>query len=136
MNKLPKNNIPQEQIIPLQKITDLVKSALNDRLSQFEEKLDKLNYSIENVDSPFKDVKDLNKKVETLEYDNNYIRKQLQDLELINSNLKLNHISESNDLKRTKEAYNSLLVFAFQNINPVTDFDPAHAKQHWENLIK
>jgi hypothetical protein len=136
MDNSTKDNILKEQIVPLQKITNLIKTTLDDRLNLLEEKLDTLNYSIEHVDSPFKEVKDLKKKVETLEYDNKYISKQLQELELINANLKLNHVSENEELKKVKEAYHSLIIFAFHNINPITDFDPAHAKQYWENLVK
>jgi len=139
MTKTPLNNIPPEQILPLHKITDSVKTVLNDKLSRLEsleEKIEKLNYNIENVDSPFKEARDLKEKVEGLEYNNAYLRKQLEELELINANLNLNQISGNEELNKVKEAYKSLLVFTFTNINPITDFDPAHAKHYWENLIK
>ena len=40
------------------------------------------------------------------------------------------------EIERIKGAYQSLLVFTFQNIKQQTDFDPAHAKNYWENLVK
>jgi hypothetical protein len=138
---LEKNNITQDRIIPLTKITSVIENALDEKLSRLEwleKKLDKLNDSIENVDSPFKEVKDLKKKIIVLEHDNDYLKSQNEKLEehKINLENRLKNVIENHDLKRTKEAYRSLLVFAFNNINPVTSFDPAHAKQHWENLIK
>ena len=138
---LEKNNITPDRIVPLTKITNAIENALDEKLSRLEwleKKLDKLNDSIENVDSPFKEVKDLKKKVLILEQDNDYLKSQNEKLEehKINLENRLKNVIESHDLKRTKEAYRSLLVFAFQNINPMTNFDPAHAKQHWENLIK
>jgi chaperonin cofactor prefoldin len=138
---LEKNNITPERIIPLQKITGAIEDALDDKLGRLEfleEKLDKLNHSIEHVDSPFKEVKDLKKKIEILEYDNDYLRSQNKILEKNIKGMedKLKSIIESDELKRTKESYRALLVFAFNNMNPVTSFDPAQAKAHWENLVK
>jgi hypothetical protein len=49
---------------------------------------------------------------------------------------KIQNSSNPVELERIKEAYNSLLVFCFQNLNPMTPFDPAHAKNYWENLVK
>jgi hypothetical protein len=42
----------------------------------------------------------------------------------------------SGEIERIKGAYQSLLAFTFQNIKQQTDFDPAHAKNYWENLVK
>lgn len=49
---------------------------------------------------------------------------------------KIKELNNHAELERIKEAYNSLLVFCFQNLNPMTPFDPAHAKNYWENLVK
>jgi TolA-binding protein len=138
---MEKNNTPEGQLLPLQKITETVEKTISKKLNELkslEEKIDKLNHSIEHVDSPFKEVKDLKKKVEDLQKENDYLHEQNKKLEIINieTNTKLYNLIESDELRKTKEAYNSLLVFAFTNINPVTDFDPAHAKNYWENLVK
>jgi TolA-binding protein len=135
------NKTPEGQLLPLQKITETVEKTISKKLNELkslEEKIDKLNHSIEYVDSPFKEVKDLKKKVEDLQKENDYLHEQNKKLEIINieTNTKLYNLIESDELRKTKEAYNSLLVFAFTNINPVTDFDPAHAKHYWENLVK
>ena len=129
------------QKIVTNKITSIIENSFDEKLLHLEwleEKLDKLNENIENVNSSFKEVQDLKKKVLVLEQDNDYLKSQNKKLEehKINLENKFKQGSENNELKRTKEAYGSLLIFTFQNINPVTDFDPAHAKQYWENLIK
>lgn len=49
---------------------------------------------------------------------------------------KIKELNNHAELERIKEAYNSLLVFCFQNLNPMTPFDPSHAKNYWENLVK
>ena len=49
---------------------------------------------------------------------------------------KLKDSSEGRELAKVKEAYHALLTFAFVNINPVTDFDPAHARKYWQDLVK
>jgi chaperonin cofactor prefoldin len=135
------NNIAPERIIPLQKITGAIEDALDDKLGRLEfleEKLDKLNHSIENVDSPFKEVKDLKKKIEVLEYDNDYLRSQNEKLEknIKGMEVKLKSIIENDELKEVKRQYRALLVFTFNNMNPVTPFDPAQAKAHWESLVR
>jgi prefoldin subunit 5 len=137
---LEQNNITPDRILPLSKITNVIEKTLDDKLSRLEgleEKLDKLNGSIENVDSPFKEVKDLKKKIEVLDYDNSYLKSQNEKLEqtITDYDRRIQQVVTNNDLIKTREAYRSLLVFAFQNINPVTDFDPAHARNYWENLI-
>jgi len=48
----------------------------------------------------------------------------------------LNSLPNPNDINRYKDAYKSLLVFTFENLNPQTNFDPSHAKKYWEDLIK
>jgi regulator of replication initiation timing len=138
---LEKNNITPERIIPLQKITGAIEEVIDDKLGRLdflEEKLDKLNHSIENVDSPFKEVKDLKKKIEVLEYDNDYLRTQNEKLEKINKGMEttIKNMIENDELKNVKNQYQALLVFAFNNMNPVTPFDPAQAKAHWESLVK
>jgi predicted RNase H-like nuclease (RuvC/YqgF family) len=138
---LEKNNITPERIIPLQKITGVIEDALDEKLGRLEfleEKIDRLNHSIENVDSPFKEVKDLKKKIEVLEHDNGYLRGQNERMEKTIEGMenKIRSMIENDELKKTKDAYRALLVFAFNNMNPVTPFDPAHAKAHWENLIR
>ena len=140
-NQSPMNNIAPERIIPLQKITGAIEDALDDKLGRLEfleEKLDKLNHSIENVDSPFKEVKDLKKKIEVLEYDNDYLRSQNEKLEknIKGMEVKLKSIIENDELKEVKRQYRALLVFTFNNMNPVTPFDPAQAKAHWESLVR
>jgi predicted RNase H-like nuclease (RuvC/YqgF family) len=140
-NQSPMNNITPERIIPLQKITGAIEDALDDKLGRLEfleEKLDKLNHSIENVDSPFKEVKDLKKKIEVLEGDNDYLRGQNERMEktIEGMEARLKAIIENDELKKTKETYRALLVFAFNNMNPVTPFDPAQAKSHWESLVR
>lgn len=138
---LEKNKITPERIIPLQKITGAIEEALDDklgRLEDLEEKLDKLNHSIENVDSPFKEVKDLKKQIEVLEYDNDYLRRQNERLEktIDGMETKIRSMIENDELKDVKKQYRALLVFAFNNMNPVTPFDPAQAKAHWESLVR
>ena len=138
---LEKNNITPERIIPLQKITGAIEEVIDGKLGRLEfleEKLDKLNHSIENVDSPFKEVKDLKKKIEILEYDNEYLRSKNERLEknIDGMETKIKNMIENDELKKTKEAYRALLVFAFNNMNPVTSFDPAQAKVHWESLVR
>ena len=140
-NQNPMNNITPERIIPLQKITGAIEDALDDKLGRLEfleEKIDRLNHSIENVDSPFKEVKDLKKKIEVLEGDNDYLRGQNERMEktIEGMEARLKAIIENDELKKTKETYRALLVFAFNNINPVTPFDPAQAKSHWESLVR
>lgn len=49
---------------------------------------------------------------------------------------KILELNSSAELERIREAYDNLLIFCFQNINPMTPFDPAHAKNYWENLVK
>lgn len=49
---------------------------------------------------------------------------------------KVKNLANNTEVERLKEAYSNLLVFCFQNINPQTPFDPAHAKNYWENLVK
>ena len=49
---------------------------------------------------------------------------------------RIQKLNNNDELKRIKEAYNNLLVFCFKNLNPTTPFDPAHAKDFWENLVK
>jgi cell division protein FtsB len=49
---------------------------------------------------------------------------------------KLKNLNNTEELKRVKEAYDNLLVFCFKNLNPMTPFDPSHAKDFYENLVK
>ena len=49
---------------------------------------------------------------------------------------KIRSMIENDELRKTKETYRALLVFAFNNINPITPFDPAQAKAHWESLVR
>lgn len=60
---------------------------------------------------------------------------QLQNEKEILEN-RIQKLNTNNELERVKESYNNLLHFCFQNINPMTPFDPAHAKNYWENLVK
>lgn len=60
---------------------------------------------------------------------------QLQNEKEILEN-RIQKLNNNNELERIKESYNNLLHFCFQNINPMTPFDPAHAKNYWENLVK
>jgi len=70
------------------------------------------------------------------------INEQLKEqIELLKSEkeILINKIKNSNnndEIERLKEAYGNLLIFCFQNINPMTPFDPAHAKNYWENLVR
>ena len=48
----------------------------------------------------------------------------------------LNLATDLGEIERIKGAYQSLLAFTFQNLRQQTDFDPAHAKNYWENLVK
>ena len=138
---LEQNNITPDRILPLKKITNVIEETLDEKLSRLEgleEKLDTLNNSIENVDSPFKEVKDLKKKIEVLDYDNDYLKRQNQEYQakIVELENRIKQIIESDELRRTKEAYHALLAFTFVNINPVTDFDPAHARKYWQDLVK
>lgn len=70
------------------------------------------------------------------------INEQLKEqIELLKSEkeILISRIKNSNnndEIERLKESYDNLLHFCFQNINPMTPFDPAHAKNYWENLVK
>ena len=48
----------------------------------------------------------------------------------------LNLATDLGEIERIKGAYQSLLAITFQNLRQQTDFDPAHAKNYWENLVK
>ena len=48
----------------------------------------------------------------------------------------LNLATDLGEIERIKGAYQSLLAFTFQNLRQQTDFDPAHAKNYCENLVK
>lgn len=69
---------------------------------------------------------------------NEQLKVQIEQLqsekEILESKIK--NLANNTEVERLKEAYNSLLVFCFQNLNPMTPFDPAHAKNYWENLVK
>lgn len=74
------------------------------------------------IENPFNEQ--LKSQIEQLQNEKEILENRIQ---------KLNH---NDELERIKEAYNNLLYFCFQNINPMTPFDPAHAKNYWENLVK
>jgi len=69
---------------------------------------------------------------------NEQLKVQIEQLqsekEILESKVK--NLANNTETERLKEAYNSLLVFCFQNLNPMTPFDPSHAKNYWENLVK
>jgi len=69
---------------------------------------------------------------------NEQLKEQIKQL-TSEKEILINKIKNSNnndEVERLKESYNNLLYFCFQNLNPTTPFDPAHAKNYWENLVK
>ena len=69
---------------------------------------------------------------------NEQLKEQIKQL-TSEKEILINKIKNSNnndEVERLKEAYGNLLIFCFQNINPMTPFDPAHAKNYWENLVR
>jgi hypothetical protein len=121
---MPPSQKEEENVLPNDIMLLEVINALKETVQIQNETIESLskNSVTQTIENPTN--KELEQKIHFLQKQN----KELQE--------RLANDTVHEELRKTKESYRSLFDFCFSNLSPHTPFDPAQARNFWENLVK